>query len=99
MGDKNQVLATPASCLPEVAEEIWKKWNAMFDRLDTNGDNRVDVSDLQTSGLLSKDVCRYLASSIDSDDTSGFSRDSFLEALLDVNKVRRATFSVGRCVR
>merc|ERR1712232_1331700 len=95
----NEVLEKPASCFPEVVEEVWKAWNDMFDRLDTNRDNRVDVNDLMSSGLLSKDVCRYLASSIDADDKSGFSRDAFLEALLDVNKVRRATFSVGRCVR
>merc|ERR1712232_1301628 len=98
-GGLSEVLEEPPSVFPEVSEEEWKLWNDMFDRLDSNKDNRVDVMDLQSSGLLSKDVCRYLASVIDADDKSGFSRDSFLEALLDVNQLRRRTFSVGRSVR
>jgi len=93
---RKQVMDMPASCLPEVSEEVWKQWNDLFDRLDKNGDNRVDVADLMSSGILSKDVSEFLASNIEAADASGFSRDSLLEALLEVNKVRRPNFSVGR---
>jgi len=85
----------PASLLPQVQEETWLFWNRLFDRLDSNGDNYVDDKDLLASGLVSREVSTALISVIEPEETTRFSRKSWLIALLDATGSRRAAFSVG----
>jgi len=45
---------TPTAVLPEVAEATWERWVSLFERLDKNNDDTVDLHDLRVSGL-----CRW----------------------------------------
>jgi len=86
---------TPASLLPEVSDEDWRHWNDVFVRLDQNGDNTLDLKDLKESGLLSDEVCSFLVSMLDPADTTGFTKRSFLDALLDAHKCKKTGWALG----
>lgn len=95
--DDNDVVVgkTPASLLPEVPDEIWKHWNEVFARLDQNGDNTLDLKDLRESGLLSDEVCSFLCRILDPQQTTGFTKRSFLDALLDAHKYKKTGWATG----
>lgn len=87
---KNQM---PASMRPEVPEETWAAWNAVFDRLDNDGDNVMSPSELRSSMLLSQRVCdQLIASAARVEGHEGIRRRDFLLALLDFHKWRRPGF-------
>lgn len=86
------VQPTPPSAMPEVLDETWSRWNQFFDRLDSDADDVVQLTDLESSGLVSKQVCRYIVMAIDADNGSGFTRKGFLTALLESHKYRRTGF-------
>ena len=51
------LIAPPTTALPEISEETWAQWNAVFDSLDRDGDDQIVVEDLVKSGLLSETMC------------------------------------------
>eukprot|EP00929_Paragymnodinium_shiwhaense_P068963 TRINITY_DN34790_c0_g1_i1.p1 TRINITY_DN34790_c0_g1~~TRINITY_DN34790_c0_g1_i1.p1 ORF type:complete len:816 (-),score=147.70 TRINITY_DN34790_c0_g1_i1:84-2531(-) len=83
---------TPASALPEVSEEQWALWNSVFNSLDKDEDDVVQVKDLVQSGVLSQAASDAIANLIQPEDKDGFTRDGFLEAMLKTHSRRRAGF-------
>lgn len=79
----------PASALPLVPEEQLQAWNDVFDGLDRDDDNTVQVKDLECSGLLATAVCYSIAGTIDPSNPTGFTRDSFLAAMCKAHGYRR----------
>lgn len=87
------IAPTPLSLLPEVDEETWKFWNSVFTELDVTKDDALDLRDLKESGLLSEKVCEFIIDMLHSpDEGQCFTRQSFLNALLEATGCRR----VGR---
>jgi hypothetical protein len=80
----------PTTSLPEVREDAWVEWNAAFDKLDKNGDDEVMLNDMLESGLLAEHMCRLVVRLIDPEIKDGFSRGSFLTALLRAHQVRKS---------
>merc|ERR1712029_481077 len=89
-----QIKPAPAAVLPEVAEATWATWVSLFDRLDTNHDDTVDLRDLRASGLLSVEVCDVIVRLIDPSNKCGFSKRSFLDAMLECFQCRRSGFTL-----
>jgi Ca2+-binding EF-hand superfamily protein len=79
----------PPSALPEVPEENLEQWNDVFDNLDHDDDDKVNVRDLEASGLLSTVVCYCIASLIDPEDLQGFTRAGFLTAMCKAHGYRQ----------
>merc|ERR1711918_232982 len=86
------VAAVPPSLLPEVDNDVWDHWNHVFSQLDLNSDGNLDLKDLQSSGLLSREVCAFLVKTLAEDESGSFQRNAFLAALLEVHSCRRTGF-------
>eukprot|EP00747_Dinoflagellata_sp_TGD_P113851 gnl/TRDRNA2_/TRDRNA2_171808_c3_seq3.p1 gnl/TRDRNA2_/TRDRNA2_171808_c3~~gnl/TRDRNA2_/TRDRNA2_171808_c3_seq3.p1 ORF type:complete len:665 (+),score=111.84 gnl/TRDRNA2_/TRDRNA2_171808_c3_seq3:36-2030(+) len=80
----------PSVTLPVVDEETWRQWNDMFDQLDANDDDHVCAEDLDVAGILSTSVSGYVLSIIDPHNPEAFTRDGFLNAMLQSHGFRRA---------
>lgn len=71
----------PQSVFPEVDEEQWRKWNEVFESLDTNKNGKVALEELQNSGLLSWSVCTSIVALINPEDLNGFTKEGFMQAM------------------
>jgi len=91
--------AMPASMRPEVPEETWDAWNAVFDRLDTSGDGVMSAKELRSSMLLSQEICDQLIAASLMEGNTGIARRDFLLALLDHHKWRRPGFVMSAAER
>merc|ERR1711974_174146 len=78
----------PTALLPEVEEKTWNLRNSAFDQVDTDGDDMVSTTDLEASGLLSQEMSSALANIIEPEVEHGFSRNGFLQVLLQCHKVQ-----------
>lgn len=79
----------PLSALPVVPSDTLDRWNDVFDDLDRDDDDRVQVRDLECSGLLSTTVCYCIARLIDPGDKTGFAREGFIAAMCKAHGYRR----------
>eukprot|EP00747_Dinoflagellata_sp_TGD_P183156 gnl/TRDRNA2_/TRDRNA2_37871_c0_seq1.p1 gnl/TRDRNA2_/TRDRNA2_37871_c0~~gnl/TRDRNA2_/TRDRNA2_37871_c0_seq1.p1 ORF type:complete len:688 (-),score=107.52 gnl/TRDRNA2_/TRDRNA2_37871_c0_seq1:140-2203(-) len=98
--DKRQSsLERPELTYPIVEDEKWHQWNAIFDRLDTDGDNKVSSTNLENSGIVSATVSSYITSIIDPTCEHTFTREGFLAAMLESHKVRRPSFTADMWIK
>eukprot|EP00811_Abedinium_folium_P000158 NODE_10144_length_1374_cov_2.736167.p1 GENE.NODE_10144_length_1374_cov_2.736167~~NODE_10144_length_1374_cov_2.736167.p1 ORF type:complete len:359 (+),score=66.46 NODE_10144_length_1374_cov_2.736167:164-1240(+) len=74
-------VAAPKTVFPIATAEEMEQFNDLFNELDRNHDDNVDVRELECSGILSTSVCYAMAKIIDPKDQGGFSRDGFLVAM------------------
>jgi len=87
--------AKPMSAMPEIEEDNWAEWSKIFQELDTEGNGFITVQNLVSSGLLSQAASEAVARLIDPEDSTGFSKDSYLEAMLKLHGKRRKDFRRG----
>lgn len=85
----------PDAVLPEVDDATWSAWNNMFDHLDKNHDDVLHIREIESSGIVSMTVCKFLVESLDPQNNEGFTRDTLLQALLQAHDLRRHGFSEG----
>lgn len=79
----------PDSALPLVPDELLQQWNDVFDGLDRDDDDTVNVRDLEASGLLATGVCYAIAAMIDPANPTGFTRAGFLSAMCGAHGYRK----------
>lgn len=75
----------------EVPESSWTQWNQVFDML-SGGEDHVTFKVLADSRLLPPEVCRFLCSMMASNFSQAadsFSREEFLQKLVDISEFRR----------
>eukprot|EP00812_Abedinium_dasypus_P005266 NODE_1659_length_1090_cov_613.771014.p1 GENE.NODE_1659_length_1090_cov_613.771014~~NODE_1659_length_1090_cov_613.771014.p1 ORF type:complete len:323 (+),score=125.84 NODE_1659_length_1090_cov_613.771014:3-971(+) len=87
--------ALPATLLPLATEKDMEDYNDIFNDLDRNHDDTVDVRELEVSGIVSTCVCYALAKIIDPKSQDGFSREGFLVAMCHVNGLRPPNYLVA----
>eukprot|EP00933_Yihiella_yeosuensis_P053251 TRINITY_DN5143_c0_g2_i1.p1 TRINITY_DN5143_c0_g2~~TRINITY_DN5143_c0_g2_i1.p1 ORF type:complete len:689 (-),score=112.81 TRINITY_DN5143_c0_g2_i1:399-2465(-) len=87
----------PPSLYPEVEDQVWLQWNMSFDNIDEDGDNYVSLNDVVGSNTVTEKVARFVCSILKdpSTETLGFSRKSFLAALLEATRTRRVGFTLS----
>jgi len=87
------VAQMPDSALPEVDDDTWSAWNAMFDRLDTNNDDELKVKELQASGLVAPEVSEFLVEWLAAENSGGLTRNVMLTALLKAHNLKKRGFN------
>mmetsp|Transcript_71023 Transcript_71023/g.134241 ORF Transcript_71023/g.134241 Transcript_71023/m.134241 type:complete len:705 (-) Transcript_71023:115-2229(-) len=87
-----EIKARPDSVLPEVEEEEWNRWNAIFDEIDEDKDGVINNADLEYKGWLSHRLTHYVMQVIDPETPESCKKRGFLQALLQACGKRRVGF-------
>merc|ERR1711879_475241 len=56
----NEWTQMPFTLMPKVEEDLWNKWNELFDSLDHDKNGAINAEELGYSGLLSRDVAEFV---------------------------------------
>jgi len=85
-------------CEPKFVEDVHAEADALFDAADLNGDNAIDLEELQkvllARGRYTEDAVACIYRSLDADGNGEIERDELREGFLNFSRLRKAMVSI-----